>query len=348
MSIIKFETENWNAILKKSGKIRIEDFIKWFNQITPQYKYIKEKSVFEKSPKGLWSAKKLPEVNIGEDGLWDKIFFINHKEFLNGFVSELENKGFLYWDEYFKYLNSQQKKSVQSYISVYENAINDKEFLDRNTKQLELNLKNIVELLKSEQLEKMIDITKELLELTNLDSIIVLESLSNLLEKVDGKSVTYHYKNLNFKIDEKLIINNSNISEKLKQKVAVKNIFEYEEVPAILLRKDTKEWINHYGDNSVMVNLILLEFIDVVKDYHLIDDSEYHLLRLAGSYFELICATSKQKNYKQLKIGIEFLLDTFRNKKEYKDGEFKALLENLLISSEVVTASDKKNKIIKF
>lgn len=325
MNHVKFTTENWNNILKKHPKIKIDEFNGWFNKLTPKYKFIKDiKATFQKNPKGIWSAKTLPGVTLGLDVEWEHIFFVNHGIFFESFVTELENCNFDFWQKYWECLSAKENAYVKGYCKVFEHAIHDENFYKKNNVLLEKELNKVrVSLVEEDSfnvdiMDKIIGIYLSMIQLENGDIHQRLRDLTSLLNKLPEKSALYHIKMIGILPQEVSIAveDDKLIHPKIREKVTNLRTYNYIEDKALVFDLNIRSSEEIYKKDSNSVRLVLISFMEFIGQLNLGKNSYFYELRLNHEYFQIKAMLKNSDEHELLKKLLDKLLDVLEDKED--------------------------------
>lgn len=133
MQTITIANEDFNTILAQHKKTDIHKFAAWYESLAPDYHFIKDKKrTFTKNSKNIYSCVDLKPVVIGKDITWDKVFFLNHHDYLESFAEILEEKGVSYWDYYLEHINQLPKKPINHLYEIVCYSLENKDFFQRN------------------------------------------------------------------------------------------------------------------------------------------------------------------------------------------------------------------------
>lgn len=138
MKNITLTNDDFNVILSKNKKINLNHFLTWYESLCPSYKFIKDKKkLFQKNSKNIYYATGLKSITIGEDITWEKIYFINHYDFLSDLIEVLDSKKIDYWQNYLYHILSLPTIPLFNAYEIICHSIENKDFLTFNLEKIE-------------------------------------------------------------------------------------------------------------------------------------------------------------------------------------------------------------------
>lgn len=201
MQTIIIDNSDFNYILSQQKKLDLQQFISWYEKITPEYLFIKDKKkTFQKNSKNIYSSQSIPSLKIGEDISWDKVFFINHDRFLAPFVEILSNKNFDYWTNYLNYVYELKNLPLSNCYDIICYALENSDFLNKNSNKIIKLINKSILLISNinhkEYIEKYLNIFEFSIGNRLFDIEWLLQCVSHLTQFLAPEQIKYHFKNI--------------------------------------------------------------------------------------------------------------------------------------------------------